>query len=245
MLIELNPEIVDRLSKSELSIINFINENEKSLHELSIVEIGYETFTSQATVSRAIRKCGLSGFNELRYRCVLANKKSEEYKVTDIINQSLSEIQAVTEGINISKILQFIQGIRDAENIYIFARGLTEFVADEFSLKLRLLGYNTIFIRDPNIMRTISKRFTQQDMLIIFSLNGETNELIESAQNASWAKAKIGVFCCNENSQLMKFADHSLLGFSDDHTGIGDYEVRSRLPLHVLSRIITEYLAIK
>lgn len=35
---------------------------------MSIVDIAFETYSSPSTVSRAIRKCGINGFNELRYR---------------------------------------------------------------------------------------------------------------------------------------------------------------------------------
>lgn len=245
MLIELNPKIVERLSKTELSIIRFINENEKKIPEMSIVEIGYQTFTSPATVSRAIRKCNMAGFNELRHRCTLTNQEATIHKMGDIINQSLLEIQEVTETVTIPKILEFIQGIKESEKIYIFARGLTEFVAEEFSLKLQLIGHTTIFIRDPNIMRNISRKMRKNNLLLIFSLNGKTPELIESAQNARCAGAKIAVCCCNKKSELLPLADYLLLGYSDKYTMIEDYEVRSRLPLYVLSRIITEYLATK
>lgn len=210
---------------------------------MSIVEIGYQTFTSQASVSRAIRKCNVSGFNELRYRCTLANQEPTIHQVGDIINQSLSEIQGVMERITIPKILEFTEGIKASEKIYIFARGLTEFVAEEFSLKLQLLGYTTLFIRDPSIMRRISKKMRKSDLLLLFSLNGKTEELLDSAKNARWAGAKIAVCCCNKDSELSSLADYLLLGYSDEHTRIEDYEVRSRLPLYVLSRIIVEYLA--
>ena len=66
MLIEISKEIADRLSKTELGVVRFMNENENKISELSIVEIAFETFSSPSTVSRAIRKCGLNGFNELR-----------------------------------------------------------------------------------------------------------------------------------------------------------------------------------
>ena len=63
MLIELNQEILEGLSKTEREIVVFINENEKRLAQLSIVDIAFDTYTSPSTVSRAIRKCGINGFN--------------------------------------------------------------------------------------------------------------------------------------------------------------------------------------
>lgn len=54
MIIELSPKILENLSKTELEIVNFINDNEERLSELSIVDIAFETYSSPSTVSRAI-----------------------------------------------------------------------------------------------------------------------------------------------------------------------------------------------
>ena len=46
MIIELSPNILENLSKTELEIVNFINDNEERLSELSIVDIAFEAYTS-------------------------------------------------------------------------------------------------------------------------------------------------------------------------------------------------------
>ena len=63
MIIPLDTNTLERLTKTELEIIQFINSHEEELPELSIVDIAFETYSSPSTVSRAIRKCGLNGFN--------------------------------------------------------------------------------------------------------------------------------------------------------------------------------------
>lgn len=54
MLINIDEHIKETLSKTELSIINYINNREKHISSMSIVDIAFETFTSPSTVSRAI-----------------------------------------------------------------------------------------------------------------------------------------------------------------------------------------------
>lgn len=93
MLIELNNEITECLSKTELEIVRFINENEERMPKLSIVEIAFDTFTSPSTVSRAIRKCGLNGFNELRYRLTVKAKEKDIQNMGEVMNKSLIEAQ--------------------------------------------------------------------------------------------------------------------------------------------------------
>ena len=81
MPIRINENDYLRLSESEKHVIDYINEHEKQLSELSITTIAQKSFTSLATVSRAIRKCGYSGIAEMRYS--LSNKKEDALLATD------------------------------------------------------------------------------------------------------------------------------------------------------------------
>ena len=86
MIIELSPNILENLSKTELEIVNFINDNEERLSELSIVDIAFETYSSPSTVSRAIRKCGINGFNELRYKLTQKVENKEIHDLNEIMD---------------------------------------------------------------------------------------------------------------------------------------------------------------
>lgn len=133
MIIELSPNILENLSKTELEIVNFINDNEERLSELSIVDIAFETYSSPSTVSRAIRKCGINGFNELRYKLTQKVENKEIHDLNEIMNKSLIEATSVIEHMSLTNLLNILHTIRDAkrknERILIFARGLTELVA--------------------------------------------------------------------------------------------------------------------
>ena len=50
MIINLNENIIKKLTKTEYEIVKFINNNQKILQDLSIVDIAFETFSSPATV---------------------------------------------------------------------------------------------------------------------------------------------------------------------------------------------------
>ena len=73
MIIEITESIAENLTQTEKSIVKYINQNETKLSRMSIVDIAFETFSSPSTVSRAIRKCGINGFNELRYKLMRPN----------------------------------------------------------------------------------------------------------------------------------------------------------------------------
>ncbi len=244
MLIELNKSIVSNLTKTELEIVKYINENEERMSELSIVDIAFDTFSSPSTVSRAVRKCGVNGFNELRYRSSMQADEEDVFNMADVMNKSLIEAQRVIEQISVTSVLEIIKVINQTSRIYVIARGLTEYVGEEFSLKLQLLGYNSVFIRDPNIMRSKSRQLNADELLLIFSLNGRTKELIQSAENANACGAKVITCCCSENSPLLELSDYSIVGYRDVNDSIKEYEVASRLSLQIVARIVIDDIAL-
>ena len=243
MLIKINEEIISKLTKTELLIIQFINQNEERLSSLSIVDIAMDTYSSPSTVSRAIRKCGIDGFNELRYKTLEKTKHNEIRNVGDIVNKSLIEAQYVIENISIGAVLNVIDAIKESKRIYVLARGLSEYVGKEFSFKLQLLGFNSVFLDDPNIMQIVSCDLKSDDCVFIFSLNGSTQELIISAQNAKSCGSKIVSICSREDTKLVNFSDYFLLGYTQKNKSIVKYEVASRISLSIIARIIIDYLA--
>ena len=141
MIIQLNDKIKSKLTSSEEQVIKYINENDNKLVDMSIVDIAEETFTSPATVSRAIKKCGVNGFMELRYNL---SKRKEEINsskdINEIFSKSLIETRQTLENISVNQILEIIELIQKSKKIIVIARGLSELVATEFSLKLELMN---------------------------------------------------------------------------------------------------------
>lgn len=243
MIITLDSGTIDKLTKTELEIINFINNNEDILPEMSIVDIAFETYSSPSTVSRAIRKCGLNGFNELRYRSVNKGKSVEIQSMNELFNKSLIEAQKVHERISLTDILAVIKCLNSASQISVFSRGPTTYVGQEFALKLQLLDYDVFFTDDPNIMQIKASKLKEQDVLFILSLNGETPELVSSAITAHQKGNSVITCCCNENSKLFSYSQYSLIGYKHSHQAIKEFEVSSRLTLYMICRIIIDYIS--
>ena len=130
---------------------------------MSIVNIAEETFTSPATVSRKIKKCGVNGFMELRYNL---SKRKEEINsskdINEIFSKSLIETRQTLENISVNQILEIIELIQKSKKIIVIARGLSELVATEFSLKLELMDFNVFNISDPNIMKKLYSIYTKR-----------------------------------------------------------------------------------
>ena len=243
MLIEITKDIAKRLSQTEFEVVQFINNNEERLPSLSIIDVAFETYTSPATVSRAIKKCDVSGFVDLRYRSMKQNGDEKNNAVNEIMHQSLHEVQSIISSISATQILDAVNIIKDSDKIHVLGRGLSEYVAEEFSMKLQLLNKDSVFIKDPNIMKIKSKNIKGSSAVVVFSLNGYTPEILEAVENTKNSGAKVIVCCCNLESELIMKADVALIGYSEPYSTLTEYEVKSRIPLYVISRMIIEYFA--
>ena len=74
MLIKIDHDNYHSLTATEKAVIAFINANPEKIATMSISMLAEQTYSSPATVSRTIKKCGIDGFAELRY--LLSQKNS-------------------------------------------------------------------------------------------------------------------------------------------------------------------------
>ena len=247
MLIKLTQDFQERLTETEHNVIAFLNGNMEKITAMSISDVADATYSSPATVSRAVKKCGISGFAELRYLLAQqANVKQDNLEVNEIFNKSLLEVSNTIDHLNIDTILSIVKEIHQAKRIYLLSRGLTEHVAQEFALKLQILGYNILPNSDPSIMQEITQRIHARELVIIFSLSGKTKELVHAAENAVSLGARIiCITCGTPETALARMANIAIFGYKHSHVAIKTVDATSRLPLYVISRIIIDYLVMQ
>lgn len=118
-------------------------------------------------------------------------------------------------------------------------------IGTEMTIKLQLLGKNCEMHSDPNIIRGKSKTLAKKDLGLFVSLNGETEELVEAAQNFKLQAISTITLTTRIDSRLAKLSEIVLVGFKGEQSFFPDYEVRSRLPLQVLSRIMLDSYVIR
>ena len=247
MLIKINHYYHEHLTDTEKKVINFINMNTDKISSMSISDVAEATYSSPATVSRTIKKCGISGFAELRYLLTQQSETQQDnIEVNEVFNKSLMEVSNTIDHLSIDTILSVVHEIRGAKRIYLLSRGLTEHVAQEFALKLQILGLNVFSNSDPSIMQEITSHVQNRELVIIFTLSGKTPELIRAAENAASLGARIITITCSpQDAPLAQIAQVAVFGYKHQHVSIKSVDATSRLPLYVISRIIVDYLTMQ
>lgn len=196
---------------------------------------------------------GYSGYTDFRQQLTLKRKDTQQYKNLEKVDHDIKqailknkyEVDNTLKMLNVGSIEDAIQKIKKSSDIYIFARGFSEFIAQELLVKLQLLGKNCVLSTDPNIIVTMSKRIRREDLVIFITLNGETKELVAGAKNAFDNGVSTLTITTNEEGSIIKYSEMVLLGFKSQTSYFPDYEVRSRLPLQVISRILLDSYVIR
>lgn len=247
MLINIEHDFLNKLTDTEKNVISFINGNAESIANMSISDVAEATYSSPATVSRTIKKCGISGFAELRYMLTQqVEAKQDSVDVNEIFNKSLLEISNTIESLSIDTILKAVDILRNANRVFIFSKGLSNNVASELALKLQVINMNVIFNSDSNIMQEISSHAGMDTAVIIFSMSGSTPELISAAEKASMMGAKIiSITCAPPELPLNRLAHVRIKGYCHHNRTFTKVDVTSRLPLYVMSRILVDYLMLQ
>ena len=138
-----------------------------------------------------------------------------------------------------------VNTIRNSERILIFVRGSSTFVGQELNLKLLSLDYRTEIYDDPNFIITKSEKLGKKDVAIFISLNGNTKELVHAMNNCLNSSSKTILFTTNKNGRLSKLSNIIFTGYQAIDSNYPDYDLKSRIPLMIMTRVITDVLANK
>lgn len=240
------------LSNSEKILWQVIQDNLEDIPILTITNLSDLAHVSTATVVRTLKKKGYSGYMDFK-QSVITKEKEKKYKniqnmdhdIQQVIMKNEHEINNTLRMLDVNTIEKTVQKIKRSKKIYIFSRGFSELIAIEMLTKFELLNKNCVSFTDPNIIKQISHRITYNNILIIISLNGTTAELLEGAKNAYKNGADIIVLTTNKLSPLIKYSDSVFIGFKSEISYFPEFEVKSRLPLQVMSRILLDSYAIR
>ncbi|ETD04749.1 RpiR family transcriptional regulator [Lactococcus garvieae TRF1] len=169
----------------------------------------------------------------------------EDEGIRLVITKNEQEVMRTISMINIQKLEEAIRIITASRRLILFARGFSEMVAQEMMIKFQLTEKYCELFTDPEIIKIMSKKLSPEDAVLFISLNGETPELVNAAQNCQQHNIATLLLTTAGESTLTSLSDVALVGFKSDGSFFPDYEVRSRLPLTILSRILLDSYALR
>lgn len=242
-----------KLSNTENYLWNYIDQHRHQISNLSITQLSEKANVSTATIVRAMKKRGYSGYTNFRQTVIQENNtlnsfpnfKDMNQKIKNVVLKNQDEVLKTIQKINVDDIERAVQKIKIAKKVYIFAQGFSEMTAREMQIKLELLDKNVEFHDDPNIIIPISNRIKRGNLIIFISLNGETFSLLKSGQVALKNQVPTITITTNSQGKLINYSEIAFIGYKQKSSFFPEFEVHSRLPLEVISRILLDAYAIR
>lgn len=242
----------NNFTDSEKHLLNFINNNEDIIPSTTIVKLSELANVSTATVFRTVKKLGFSGYTSFRFE--IANQREySEFPIMDEVDNEIGkailknaeEVKRTIDMLDSEIIEDAVQIIKNSKKIMIFCRGFSTFIGEEMTTKFQLASKYCELHTDPNIIKKISTKLKPTCVVVFISLNGETTELVEAAKNTKDLNASSILITANSMSSLTEITDINFIGYKSPVSFFPDYEVRSRLPLQIIARILLDAYVIR
>ena len=151
--------------------------------------------------------------------------------------EELSDIEHTARAIDLDAVHEIAALMHQKTQIHFFAKGLTSIVFEYASRHLLSLSRHVTLYQDTHIAYIQAEQLTQNDIVFLASLSGETEQVVRVAQIARARNAKTVVFTVNPTSRLAKLGDYHFHLVNDATTTL-DVDTKSRCQLMLILNII-------
>lgn len=227
------------LNDNEEKILSFFLDSAENIQQLTIRDVAEKFYTAPNTIVRMCKKLGFLGYSDFKealYITIIEEKSFSDFTSLD------DQLVKTKQLINLEIINDINKTIFESEQVLILGVGLSRLPAEEFHNYLQVVGKNSQLFSDPHMMRHAAKRLSKNDLVIAFSISGETESTIEPVNIAKVSGAKTVSITGFSQNKLSKLSDYQLYGMTSKVI-IAGIDVSDRLSFHYIGNtLFTEYL---
>lgn len=171
------------LSPTDLIVWRYILNHRKECCYISIYDIAQSCNVSRTTVLRFAKKIGLDGFSDLKMLLKMENDQTREKPTRDIIEAASRMCQELGEEISKQNFLYANRLLHKAQRVFVYSSGHAQRnIANELMRLFVMDEKYIINIEGRNEMRSVTDNARPDDLVIMISLSGETEHVVEFAQ---------------------------------------------------------------
>lgn len=257
ILLRLDDQMINSLSRPELDILKYAYENTEALLEMSIQELSSQVAYSPATVLRFCKKLGYSGYAEFKYALRAELKERGKQNASEgsghafhakvSIDTMHSNLEATAKLVHEDQLNQVFQYIDSGCPVFLWSPGgLTSVAAEYFEKLLLSIGRQEVyFIESVKMFQHILNGCSRNSLLVLISSSGKyppTIRLAKIAQASGIPVLSVTPYTSNEIAGL---SDTNFRFFTDQRENLGA-EFTSRLPVFFIINTMTQcYLRYK
>lgn len=254
-------ERIKDLSVSERQAVNYILENAPEVINLTITQIGTQSYTSTGTISRVYKKLGIENFSKFKSALIIdlpdfinsrkIDKKLQIIKPDDKIETiiektNINSINALSKVIELNssdKFQTIVNHMRKANQIHLFGSGVSNLICRDALQKGLRSGLNITSHVYYAEMIMQARLAHPNDLCIIVSYTGETEEIIKISRILQQNNNKMISITSNTNNTIANISDINLyVDAREGYFRVGGMDSRLSMQ-HVLDILFSIYFS--
>lgn len=227
-------EYLKETSGAEKEVIDYIIEHQEEVTRISIHELASRTYTSASTIVRLCKKNSFKGFKELKTNLIkeiaIQKQSAKEFNmdisddddlesiVDTITHVNMKSLDVTRNLIDLQTLEQCIESIVRAVNIGIFGIGSSLIVAKDAQQKFMRINRQCFVYEDWHLQLLQAKNMNSNDIGIVISYSGETDEMIQCIQELKKNDVEVISITRYVESRISKLADHNIFVAANEST---------------------------
>ncbi len=209
--------------EAEKELINRLQKNPETVLHKSVKVLAKETYTSPATIVRLCKKLGCCGYrdfqNTLAYEVALFRESREiafqkitqKDTVEDIIykvtKKNIESLETTRKLIEPKIVTECVKLLESSRSVTLFGLGTSLLVARDLYLKLLRADVICNICDDWHAQLLTARNLRKNDLAVVISYSGLTEEMLECAREAKANGAKVIAITRAVESKLAEKAD--------------------------------------
>lgn len=221
-------ETMDQLSDLELDIYNYITSHRHEVIHLKLKDLAADLHVSQSMITRVAKKLGYEGFLEWKAEMKLDQEdKPSQNKRT--LNYILDYFNRVDNKEFDDIIHQAVEIIASSYEVICFGIGLSDAIAKYASSLFNRKGKKSVYGEDFSARyRGI---YDKKDCAIVFTVSGETVEIINRIHDLKKYGIKIITVTNNASSTAARLSDLALTYYMPSSRNNDFYSSATQVPV--------------
>lgn len=205
----------ESFSKAEKRVARYILDNFLGAGKLTLHKISNEVKVGEATIFRFCKKINFDSFqdfkNELLNEINEQSQISEESFAFDIYNNIQSSIEFTIQNLNLNEIEEIAKKIYNSKSVFCVGVGNSAIPAESCAMRFLRNGINATFLKDTHFQSIYLAQLSVNDIAILFSCSGDSNDMIHIAEILQDRKIPIISITSSVVSTLAKLSTYHIL----------------------------------
>ncbi|MGL4740256.1 MAG: MurR/RpiR family transcriptional regulator [Sarcina sp.] len=206
------------LSKTEKKIAEYVLAQKGQIIYQTLTEISKTVKVGEATIIRLVKKLGFKGFQNFKLEIAKeysVNESQIKASYESYIDESQANMASIIEStkltLNKKELDLAIDLIMNAKKIFFYGVSASALTAQEAQNRFLRIGVLGVHVEDSHLQMMCSAVAGDEDLIIAFSLSGDTKDIVEALSEAKNNNVKIIAITSYALSEITKFADCVIL----------------------------------